>query len=196
MTTRAAKRAIRRTVIARIQALPPEDRARQEVSLLSALPGLPGFADADTVLLYVSAFPEEFDTGPMLRLALNQGKRLICPRVNRDEMRLDLHAVGNLDRDLEPGTLGILEPRTSTPLVEPKAVDWVLVPGVAFDIRGYRIGRGAGHYDRLLPRLRPVVPRWSLGFEEQWVETVPDEPHDQRVDGFVSPNRGVSSQEK
>ncbi|MDB5353535.1 MAG: 5,10-methenyltetrahydrofolate synthetase [Planctomycetota bacterium] len=167
----------------------PADRARQQAALLRAFATLPGYMEAKTVLLYVSAFPEEFETLPMLRAALEQGKRLVCPRVKRDETRLELFAIEDPTADFEPGTLGILEPRLSNRRVEPELIDWVLVPGVAYDDRGHRIGRGAGHYDRLLPRLRPDTPRWSLAFDEQWVEAVPVQSHDQPLDGIVSPGR-------
>ena len=189
MTMRQVKRAMRQDVIARVLAMSPEDRSRQQSALLQAFPTLPGFAKATTVLLYVSAFAEEFDTLPMLRAALASGQRLVCPRVNRSEKRLDLFAIEDLTSDFEPGTLNIPEPRLSNAPIEPNTVDWVLVPGVAFDDRGFRIGRGAGHYDRLLPNLRPDAPRWSLAFDEQWINAVPDEPHDQPLDGIVSPGR-------
>ena len=67
----------------------------------------------------------------------------------------------------------------------------ILVPGLAFDARGYRLGRGAGHYDRLLPRLRPEVSRWALILDCQWVEDLPVEPHDIPLDGVVSPGREI-----
>ena len=189
MTNRQAKRAIRLAVIARVLAMSPDDRAKQEAALVAAFPDLPGLAGADTVLLYASAFPEEFDTRPMLEWTLGAGKRLICPRVDRAEGRLDLCVIGDLDRDFAPGALNIPEPRLTAPRISAVEMDWVLVPGVAYDRSRNRIGRGAGHYDRLLPTLRPDAPRWSLAFDEQWVESIPAQPHDQPLDGIVSPGK-------
>ncbi len=125
------------------------------------------------MLLYASAFPEEFDTGPMLRLALDLGKRLLCPRVIRPERRLGLFEIRDLPGDFSRGTLGIPEPRAGLVEVDPKEVDWALVPGLGYDPRCYRIGRGAGHYDRLLLELRPDAPRWSLCLSSQWVDVAP-----------------------
>ena len=186
------KRAIRRAMIARILALGPGDRRVQEAILADRLPDLPGFRSAATVLLYVSAFPEEIATGPMLRQVLGRGQRLVCPRVDRARRRLGLFRVDDPDRDLVPGTLNIPEPRPECPEVAPEAIDWVLVPGLAFDDRRYRIGRGAGHYDRLLPSLRPDAPRWALILDCQWVEMLPTEPHDVSLDGVLSPGKVVS----
>jgi 5-formyltetrahydrofolate cyclo-ligase len=189
---RAIKRSLRTEIRARVLAMPTEARASEERALVDRLPDLPGFRDAGTVLLYASAFPEEFDTGPMLRLALDLGKRLLCPRVDRAEWRLALFAIGDLPGDFARGTLGIPEPRPGLVEVGPEEVDWALVPGLGYDRRCYRIGRGAGHYDRLLTRLRPDAPRWSLCLSSQWVDALPDEPHDQPLDGVADPERTVT----
>lgn len=169
----------------------PQRRRLAESELQARFATLPGLASARVVLLYVSVFPEELVTEPFLRRVLDRGQRLLCPRVDRRERRLRLYEVCDLAGDLERGTLGIPEPKRTCVEFEPQDVDWVLVPGVAFDGQGYRVGRGAGHYDRLLPRLGPEVPRWSLIFDEQWVDDIPVEPHDVPLDGVVSPNRTV-----
>lgn len=186
------KRALRPVIRDRILAMPGEARAREESALVDRLPALPGFGGAGTVLLYASAFPEEFDTGPMLRLALDLGKRLLCPRVIRAERRLALFEIRDLPGDFSAGTLGIPEPREGLDEVGPEAVDWALIPGLGYDPRCYRIGRGAGHYDRLLTRLRPDAPRWSLCLSSQWVDALPVEPHDQPLDGVADPVRTVA----
>ena len=189
---RAIKRTLRVEIRGRILGMAPELRRREEAALVERLPELPGFSGAETVLLYASIFPEEFDTGPMLRLALDLGKRLLCPRVVKAERRLALFAIGDLPGDFATGTLGIPEPREGLVEVGPGEVDWALVPGLGYDDRCYRIGRGAGHYDRLLTRLRPDTPRWSLCLSSQWVDELPVEPHDQPLDGVADPSRTVT----
>ena len=191
MEIQAVKRALRDAIRARILPMPPEIRAREERDLVERFPTLPGFGDAGTVLLYASAFAEEFDTGPMLRLAIDWGKRLICPRVAREENRLALHEIRSVADDFRPGVRGIPEPDRSMPEVDPSAIDWALIPGLGFDPLGYRIGRGAGHYDRLLPRLRPDAPRWALCLSTQWVDALPVESHDRRLDGVADADRVI-----
>ena len=191
MDLRTKKRELRRAVIARILALDPARRRLEEADLAARLGALPGFAAAETVLMYATAFPEEIATGPMLEEALRLGKRLVCPRVDRSAPRLRLHRVEDLRADLTRGTHGIPEPRPDRREVEASDIDWVLVPGLAFDDRGFRLGRGAGCYDRLLPRLRPDAPRWALALDVQWVEDLPIEPHDQPLDGIVSRRKTV-----
>ena len=181
------KQHLRRLVARCIHALDPVERSDQQRMLASRFAGLPGLDTSATVLLYVTAFPEELDTRPWLDWTLEHGRQLLCPRVDRQTRRLRLHEVNDLDADLVPSAMGIPEPRQDAPEVEPVAVDWVLVPGLAFDLRGYRLGRGGGYYDRLLPTLRPDAPRWALCFDCQWVDALPVEPHDVPLDGIVSP---------
>jgi 5-formyltetrahydrofolate cyclo-ligase len=185
MDVRAQKRSLRREMVARILAMDPDDRRAQEVALAGRLAELPGFAAAGTVLLYVTAFAEELDTRPMLETALRLGKRLVCPRVDRPARWLRLHAIEDLEVDLVPGGMGIPEPAGHCTEVAPEAIDWVLVPGLAFDRRGFRLGRGGGYYDRLLPTLPPTSLRWALALTTQCVDSLPTEPHDAPLDGVV-----------
>lgn len=188
----AEKRALRLRVLERILAMDPDDRRAQEEALVEQFALLPGFREAGTVLLFASAFAEEYRTWPILEIALSLNKQVVCPRVDRAADRLVLHRVEDLSKDLQPGMMGIPEPRRRSPVVEPSQIDWVLVPGLAFDDRGFRLGRGRGHYDRLLVNLRAEAPRWALALESQWVEALPTEPHDQQLDGIAGPARVVA----
>ena len=185
MAILAKKAALRRAVVQRIMALDAADRRDQEQRLVGRLPDLPGFPLARTVLMSVAAFAEEVDTRPMLRLVLAAGKRLVCPKVIVERRELALFEVVDLERDLTAGFRGIAEPGPWCRSVGPDEVDWVLVPGLAFDRAGYRLGRGGGYYDRLLPRLPPTTPRWALILEPQWVSAVPRADHDCPVDGVA-----------
>lgn len=186
------KRQWRRSILAAIATLDRDERRDQEAALIAAFPGLPGWAEAGTVLLYVSAFAEEIRTARLLSMAYEAGKRVVLPRVDRSENRLRLHVVKDVESELEPGVLGILEPPSSLPEIAANAIDWALVPGVAFDERGYRLGRGAGHYDRLLPGMRPDAPCWALCLACQLVSALPVEPHDVALDGVRAPHRTVN----
>lgn len=188
---RLRKRELRRIVVASILRLQPAIRREQEGFLSRSFINLPGLTKARTVLLYVNAFPEELDARPYLLHCLERGMRVVLPRVDRPSRCLRLAHVRSLEADLEAGSLGIPEPRKECPSVEPGDIDWALVPGIAFDPRCYRLGRGAGYYDRLLPLLRADTPRWALGFDVQLLDELPVEPHDVPVDGVMTPNRLV-----
>jgi len=183
------KRALRRSTIETILAFDPASRAEWESRILDSILDLPSYRAAESALLYIKAFPEEIDVSPLVERTLKASKRLICPRVDRQARRLILHEVRDLRVDLEPGTLGILEPRAGCREVAPDEVDWVLVPGVAFDARRNRLGRGGGNYDRLLPLLRDGVETWAAAFDGQVYESLPVEPHDVPVYGVVTESR-------
>ena len=102
---------------------------------------------------------------------------------------LVLHRVFDLSVDIVPGWLGIPEPRPTAPQVPPESIDWVLVPGLAFDATGRRLGYGGGFYDRLLPLLRPGVQCVAGALDLQIVDEVPASPHDRRVDLVITPTR-------
>lgn len=191
MDLQAEKRALRREMIQRVLALGTEDRERQQAALEERFSDLPGLEGAETVLLYVTAFPEEVVTAPLIDRTLSRGQRLALPRVECRSQSLRLFEVRDPAAELSRGSLGIPEPGADCPEITPQQVDWVLVPGLAFDPRGFRLGRGAGHYDRLLPQLRPDAPRWALAFDSQWLDMLPVEPHDQPLDGIVSPGRSA-----
>ena len=182
------KRLIRRQTIARVLAIDPAERRRQEDELFDLFLNLPGLESAQTVLLYASAFAEEFDTRVYIDAMIQNGRRVVCPRVDRVETRLRLFSVEDPNNDFASGVLGIPEPISSRPEIAPEVIDWALIPGIAFDRNGFRLGRGAGHYDRLLPRLRPEIERWALAFLPQRVDSLPIEPHDQPLTGVTYPS--------
>ena len=85
---------------------------------------------------------------------------------------------------------GFLQPRRDAPPVDPGEIDIVLVPGLAFDVHGARLGHGQGHYDRLLPTLPGHVPRVGVTLDALIVERLPTEPHDAPMTHLLTP-RGV-----
>jgi 5-formyltetrahydrofolate cyclo-ligase len=187
----SSKSSLRRLMKAKIAALDPVERRQQEETLILRFPGLPGLAQAESVLLFVAALPEEPRTTELFDLAYELQKTVFCPRVDRRSGRLSIHRIADRNSELVPGILGIPEPRPGLPEVNPATVDWVLVPGLAFDERGFRLGRGAGYYDRLLPALRPDATCWSICLSCQLVRQLPIEPHDAPVDGITTPERDV-----
>ncbi len=188
MAITPGKRRIRAETIAAVLDLEAADRAGQEVRILDGLRGLASYRAAGTLLFYWKAFPEEIETSPLLVDAVAAGRRVVCPRVVSREAGLVLHEVRDI-RELRPGALNIPEPVADAPIVAPEELDWVLAPGVAFDPGCHRLGRGAGHYDRLLPRLRAGVEVWAAAFDVQILDVLPVEPHDVPVTGVLTATR-------
>ena len=178
MSTHAAKIELRKSIIERrsSMSLPARQTANRVIS--KCILAMGGFNDAQTVMAYMS-IAAEFSTMEFVRTTLSHGKILILPKVNRAEKKLDLFRVKNIDTDLAPGIWGILEPdpeRCEKILSED--IEFVLVPGVAFDAQCNRLGYGGGFYDRLLDDLGPFASFVAPVFALQIVERVPIEEHD------------------
>jgi 5-formyltetrahydrofolate cyclo-ligase len=187
-TLHAAKQALRARVLAARDALPAAARAAASADIVARIERLPVFGVAHTVLLTLP-FGSEWDAWPLAQRIAASHQRLVVPRVERTTRMLALHVVDDLVRDVEAGFRGIPEPRPACPPLAPTAVDLVVVPGVAFDAQGGRLGYGGGFYDRLLPLLRPDAALVGAGFDEQIVDRVPMSAHDQRVPCIVTPTR-------
>ena len=149
--------------------------AVQSRVLRAALEGWDKWLGIRTVCIY-TALPGE----PDLLDPWPAGKVVLLPRV--DGEMLALHVVNGADR-LERRAFGIMEPVDGCPVSRPEA-DVIFVPGLAFDLRGNRLGRGKGFYDRLLEDFQGL--RVGVCFEGQMVPVVPCEPHDKRMDFLLT----------
>ena len=186
----ALKAALRQEVLARRDALGPERRARLSAAIFARVAALEAFRRSGTILAYCS-FGSEPVTDPFLDAVRAGGKTLVLPRVDRASRSLELFRVEEPGRQLGPGMRGIREPLPDRCVAVPlREVAFVLVPGVAFDATGGRLGHGGGYYDRLLARCDHRPPLVAAAFEVQMVEAVPMGPDDRRVDRVVT-ERGL-----
>jgi 5-formyltetrahydrofolate cyclo-ligase len=148
------------------------------------------FAAAETVLFYASK-PDEVQTFEMMRKAMSLGKRVVLPITIREEKRLILSELKSVD-DLVQGEFGVMEPPEQIEVLL-NEIEVVIVPGIAFDEEGDRIGHGMGYYDKLLKHL-PDATFIGLAFEFQIVEDIPEEDHDVNVHRIITEERVVTCQ--
>ncbi len=144
------------------------------------------YRQARRVMAYVS-LPGELDTTAILDAILADGKQLALPRCG-DGRHMDAVPVPAW-RSLARGRYGLLEPARGIPAMDPACMDLVLVPGMAFDVWGGRLGRGAGYYDRFLSGIPAVTA--GLALLEQIVPAVPLEPHDGML-GYIVTAQGIA----
>lgn len=180
---KAAARARARAARARLSA---GERRRAAARVHARLDELAELRGARVVLAY-AATRAELDLDAWLRRLLHDGVGVLLPRVDGD--RLEVAPVGDLAGDLAPGWRGVREPRADVPAVRPDTVEAAVVPGLAFDARGGRLGHGGGHFDRLLAELPPVVDVVGVAFDVQLTPRVPTAPHDRYVDLVVTERR-------
>ena len=172
-----SKKALRQMIRLRKQ----EHSAAESSALLAALQSESHFDNARTLLLY-SALPDEVQINPLFDGLIAQGKTILLPRVVSDtDMELRLYTGAD---SLQPGAFGIMEP-TGPLYTDYAAIDVAVIPGMAFDADGHRLGRGKGYYDRFLP-LIPRAYKIGLCFPWQLVDEVPSDAHDIMMDGVIS----------
>lgn len=186
------KRSLRRAMNERRTRHPAPERqraARGAVERLLALPELREVVARRGCLAGFVAVREEIDLGAALDEARRQGARIAFPRVaDHLRPRLRFHVAGA--GELAPGRFGIPEPRPELPEVGAADIDLMLVPGLAFDAAGRRLGTGGGYYDEWLDQAgaaRPPVV--GVAYDFQVVDVCPAEAHDRGVDGVVTDAR-------
>jgi len=184
------KKEIRRQIISQRLALSPGEVILKSEKISNLIIGLPEWRHALTVMVYL-AFRQEVDTASLISQALAAGKQAVVPVCLENPRRLLASRLLNTEEDLAPGAWGILEPKPeSLRPVDPAEIDLVLVPGVAFDRSGNRLGYGAGYYDRFLRSLTHRAKAVALAYQLQVFEHIEADEHDFPVD-FVVTEEGV-----
>ena len=179
-----AKKALRATILTARDAMPDDARKWASESITQRLIALDAYRDATRVLTYMS-FGKELDTQHFFDQILRDRKVAVLPRIDKSTKSLKLHRVESR-ADLVDGIWGIREPRLDAPLMDISDIDMVLMPGLAFDRTGNRLGYGAGFYDRLLANSADKPVRVAAAFDCQWVDAVPVDAHDRRCHWLVS----------
>ena len=186
----AEKKQMRDAVLTRRDAMLPSARAVASHAIIEKLCNLPGYHHAKVVLTYMG-FGSEIETRSFVERILVDGKIVVLPRVDRASRSLILHAVHGLT-ELATSKWGIREPRAETPSVPLSTIEFVLLPGVAFDRAGNRLGYGRGYYDKLLSAADPALARVAAGFSGQIVGAVPVGPLDQKIDTLITENETIN----
>ena len=186
---KAKKTEIRRSGFARRNAVPKEERSEKSAAIMERLFDFANFLEARIVLFYMS-YGSEVDTEPMIRKALELEKTVALPLVDTRKKKILPFRIENLDRDVRPGYRGIREPIPQRCKQIPvEYINLAIIPGVAFDERGGRIGHGVGVYDRFIPKLDITTRKVALAFECQIVGQIPMEPHDRYTDIIITEKR-------
>lgn len=178
------KQAMRNEVLTKRLMMTREANADFSQRITDNVAAMEAFRQAATVMAYWP-FRNEVDTSLLVRAALADGKRVVLPRTIKSERRLATHIITDVERDLRPGAYGIMEPLPDLPEARADEIQFVVVPGLAFDRVGNRIGYGGGYYDRFLPQLQRAA-KVAVAFDLQMVHRVPAEARDRPVDYIVT----------
>jgi len=177
---KARKRAVRRAAIERRDLLSVQERSDKSERIVEGVLSLPEVEAAGTVMAFWS-FGSEVETSALIERLHQAGKRVVLPRIAEGEIAAVAYAPGD---PVTATSFGAMEP-AGADVVTAEDVDVVIVPGVAFDRRGGRVGYGGGFYDRLFSRA-PAVPAVAVAFAVQLVDEVPQGRSDRRVDAIIT----------
>lgn len=182
--TNNVKDEIRDYILNKRKKLSPEEKKIKDDVLYNIIIKSKEFIEADTLFLYIS-FDKEVDTHNIINHALSLGKKVCVPRVISRLEGMKALKIDSL-KDLQLSNYGILEPEETAEEIMINHMDLAIVPGVAFDPKGGRVGYGGGFYDRFFSNLQVKIKKIALAYEFQILDRVPIEEHDISIDAIIT----------
>lgn len=185
MDIASQKKQIRQSMKERMHTMKEKDRQAESRSVCRRV--LENLPESARVICAYYPMPTEVDIIPLLEQLLERGCDLYLPKTEGKSFLF--RQVQSLD-DLSPGPFGILEPEADAAELELEDVEFALIPAVAFDHEGNRLGRGNGGYDKWINQLRgatDIAELWGVCFDNQLVNGIPMEAHDEKVDAVITP---------
>ncbi|MFC4766884.1 5-formyltetrahydrofolate cyclo-ligase [Effusibacillus consociatus] len=187
------KQELRQQILSARNSMSEAERTTKQKAIFDNLLSIPQLNEAGTILAYL-AFRGEVETDEIFRWGWQAGKTMAAPVTFKEERKIIPVRIQSFE-ELQPGAYGILEPSgireeqgnpASNETVPVARIDAVIIPGVAFDSEGGRLGYGGGYYDRFLPMLRSDTVKIGLAYELQVVGRLPVEEHDVHLDFLVT----------
>lgn len=182
----AVRAALRTRIRAALKTISAEARAHASAQACDRVRAQPVWKNARSILSF-APLPEELDLWPLLAEALAEGKAVALPRFVSQTQTYVAARIQDLRTGIRVGQFNIREPAKHCVEIQPDLPDMVLVPGVAFDSHGRRLGHGRGFYDRLLTGMRGL--KCGVAFDEQIVTEVPTNAHDVGMNFILTPTR-------
>ncbi|NLJ78862.1 MAG: 5-formyltetrahydrofolate cyclo-ligase [Tissierellia bacterium] len=180
------KRVLRGDILGRRSQIPNDDISAHSDMISDRLYDMPEYRDSTFIFSFIS-FKDEVHTHDIIKNSIAMGKKVGVPITIPKSRIMKISQLRDFDRELHLGFYDILTPKDEyRRIVAPESVDLILVPGVAFDRRGYRIGYGGGYYDTFLAKVDEDVIKIGLCFHMQVIPKVPTESHDIPVDYILT----------
>ena len=180
------KTELRSHIRARLEMISAAVRAVESIDLCERLKAQ--IPSAHTILFF-APLPDELDVWPMLEMSLALGENCALPFFDAENNTYGAKLLKTLATDIVIGKFGVREPAANCAEIPLNRFDLLLVPGMAFDLYGHRLGRGQGFYDRILAEASGI--NCGVAYDFQLLELIPTEAHDAKVDFIFTPSRGV-----
>ena len=183
------KQEIRNQVEEKLDALSKKEIMKKYGVIEEQLFDFANFREAEVTLLYINQ-PHEVDSANILKRCSESAKHVVLPLFMGENNGTKLYKISDIEKDLKPGPNNILEPDPDrckpVPIVN---VDIAIIPGIAFDEKGGRLGIGNGRYDRIISKLPATARKVACATEDQMTQLIPMESHDKYVDIIITDKR-------
>jgi len=181
------KKIIREKISIARNSLTPEEHKIKSKLITDKLLKLSEYVKADIIFIYYP-FRSEIGTTEIIKHALLKNKKVVLPKITGKNLKIFF--ISDMQRDLKPGSYGILEPDTNCcKEANLNEIDLAIVPGLCFDLKFNRIGYGGGFYDKILSKLRKDVKIIALAFDLQIINNIPSCAHDKKVNIILTESR-------
>lgn len=179
------KKTFRKHIMALRSQLTPKERLEAESTIFDILKHFDLYNNAKNISSFVD-FRDEISMTAINQSIIDSGRNLLLPYITPLTKEMQFYLVKDLSA-LERNTFGILEPNPEVHvLFDDLQIDCVLTPGVAFDVKGYRLGYGGGFYDRFFNRIEKAIPKIGIAFDLQCVEALPVEHYDYPITHIIT----------
>ncbi len=189
---RQSKALLRKQIKRQLSEIRPQQRQNASLQAQALACQLSWYQPSKVIMVFLS-MPTEIDTAPLIRKCFADNKIVCAPRVDWQSRQIRPVGLASLDSGLAEARYGCLEP-VDGPILAVEDIDLVIVPGLAFDLRGNRLGRGAGFYDRFLAQEACSARTVGYGYHLQVVPCVPCGPDDTPIDAIVTEKLGQKTQ--
>jgi len=189
--TKNSKKSVLADVMAKLSELTDEELAEKQKAIESNLLTFANFLEAGLALLYINR-NSEIATEKIIRTSLDVGKGIVLPAYSESKHTITLLRVNNYDSDIIKKTSGVFEPNPAVCKKVPlDLIDIALIPGLAFDEKGGRVGFGEGFYNKLITKLPETTRKVSIAFEEQIADSIPMDSRKYNVDIIITDQRTI-----
>ena len=169
------------------EALIEEDHDLKDNIIFEKLYNLDLYKNSNNIFVYIN-YKDEINTKKFINKALEEGKNIYVPKIYRDTKTMKAIFINSLD-NLEKNSMGILEPKDDTLVIDKKDIDLIIVPGAVFDKNFNRIGYGGGYYDRYLEEIKEKDNKIALAYDFQIIDEIEYEDHDIKMDYIITDKR-------
>lgn len=181
------KKNIRLGILKIREALIEEDHNLKDNIIFEKLYNLDLYKNSNNIFVYVN-YKDEINTKRFINRAIKDGKRIYVPKIYRSTRTMKAIFINSLD-NLEGNSMGILEPKDDTLVIDKNNIDLIIVPGAVFDKSFNRIGYGGGYYDRYLDGIKEKNNKVALAYDFQIIEQIEAESHDIKMDYIITEKR-------